>query len=242
MLIVSSKLRESVFKDWVSTDKENLEIHTNDKDSFLFMYKAQRKRLFANFLPLHSMIIVKQLILCCCLSFVIILIWHPLHAMALTTISSSSIGSIANTIIGYNVTQTFHQSYERLINDSHLLTQSYQGEIGKWLSKQYNNNTMIKITDEYLPKFQKLIDRAESLKPTADNYNQAKGLYIKSLQSEMESYRHFRNFLTTGNHIEDEKSTQLLSDALRYEFNSFAAFNNQTKQSMDNDTDNHLRI
>jgi hypothetical protein len=151
--------------------------------------------------------------------------------MALTTISSSSIGSIANTIIGYNVTQTFHQSYERLINDSHLLTQSYQGEIGKWLSKQNNNNTMIKITDNYLPKFQKLIDRAESLKPTADNYNQAKGLYIKSLQSEMESYRHFRNFLTTGNHIEDEKSTQLLSDALRYEFNSFAAFNNQTKQS-----------
>ena len=234
MLIVSSKLRESVFKDWVSTDKENLEIHTNDKDSFLFMYKAQRKRLFANFLPLHSMIIVKQLILCCCcLSFVIIiLIWQPLHAMALMTVSSSSIGSVANTIIiGDNVTQTFHQSYEMLINDSHLLTQSYQGEIGKWLSKQYSNNTMVRITDNYLPKFQKLIDRAESLKPTADNYNQAKGLYVRSLQSEMESYIHFPNFLTTGNHIEDEKSTQLLSDALRYEFNSFAAFNNQTKQS-----------
>ena len=189
------------------------------------------------------MIIVNQLVLCCCcLSFVIILIWQPLHAMALT-ITSSSIGSVVNTtIIRNNVTQTFHQSYEKLINDSHLLTQSYQGEIGKWLSKQYNNNTMIKITDNYLPRFQKLIDRAESLKPTADNYNQAKELYIKSLQSEMESYRHFRNFLTTGNHIEDERSTQLLSDALRYEFNSFAAFNNQTKQSMDNDTDNHLRI
>src|SRR5919197_139978 len=111
MLIVSSKLRESVFKDWVSTDKENLEIHTNDKDSFLFMYKAQRKRLFANFLPLHSMIIVKQLILCCCcLSFVIIIIWwQPLYAMALTTVSSS-ISSVANTIIRNNVTQTFHQS------------------------------------------------------------------------------------------------------------------------------------
>ena len=220
-----------------STEKEKLEIYTNDIDPFSFMCiyicKEQEKRLFANFLPLHSMIIVKQLILCCCcLSFVIIiLIWQPLHAMALTTVSSSSIWSVANTIIGYNVTQTFHQSYERLINDSHLLTQSYQGEIGKWLSKQYSNNTMVRITDNYLPKFQKLIDRAESLKPTADNYNQAKGLYIKSLQSEMESYRHFRNFLTTGNHIEDEKSTQLLSAALRYEFNSFAAFNNQTKQS-----------
>jgi hypothetical protein len=44
----------------------------------------------------------------------------------------------------------------------------------------------------------------------------------------MESYRHFRNFLENGSTIEDEKSTQLLSDALGYEFNSFAAYNNQT--------------
>ena len=92
---------------------------------------------------------------------------------------------------------------------------------------------MILITDNYLPKFQKLVNRAGSLQPTTSKYLQAKDLYIKSLQSEMESYRHFRNFLPNGNPAEDRISTQLLWDALRYESNSFAAFNNAT-----NNTDN----
>ena len=51
----------------------------------------------------------------------------------------------------------------------------------------------------------------------------------------MESYRHFRNFLAAGNPAEDRISTQLLSNALIYEINSFAAFNNVTS----NNTDNH---
>ena len=127
-----------------------------------------------------------------------------------------------------NVTSTFHYSYEVLINDSRLLTQSFQSEIGKWRLTQYDNKTLISVTDKYLPMFQKLVDRTEALKPTTENYIQAKEWYIKSLLSEIESYRHFRNFLENGSPIEDEKSTQLLSDALRYEFNSFAAFNNQT--------------
>ncbi len=44
---------------------------------------------------------------------------------------------------------------------------------------------MISITDINLPKFQKLINRAESLQPTTENYAQARDFYIKSLQSEM---------------------------------------------------------
>ncbi|MDQ6669047.1 MAG: hypothetical protein M3Y53_12600, partial [Thermoproteota archaeon] len=122
--------------------------------------------------------------------------------------------------------------YEILINDSRLLTQNYQSEIGKWRLKQYDNKTMMSVTDHYLPMFQILVGRAEALKPTTENYIQAKGWYIKSLQSEIESYRHFGNFLENGSPIEDEKSTQLLSDALRYESNSFAAFNNRTNNQI----------
>jgi hypothetical protein len=44
-----------------------------------------------------------------------------------------------------------------LINDSHALTKSYQGEIGKWQSKQYDNKGVISITDKYLPEFQRLV-------------------------------------------------------------------------------------
>jgi hypothetical protein len=116
-----------------------------------------------------------------------------------------------------NITKSFHGAYETLINDSHSLTQSYQKEIGKWQSKQYDNNTMISITDRYLPEFQKLVDRAQALQSTTTKYLQAKDLYIKSLQSEIGSYMHFRNFLATGNRTEDNVSTQLLSNALKYE-------------------------
>jgi hypothetical protein len=149
--------------------------------------------------------------------------------------SSSSIGKVnSSSSNNSNPTQIFHWSYEMLINDSHLLTQSYQKEIGKWQSKQYDNKTMTSVTDNYLPKFQKLVNRAEALQPTTAKYLQPKDLYIKSLQSEIESYKHFRNFLVTGNKTEDDISTQLLSNALKYEIKSFAAFNNKTVTDTDN--------
>jgi hypothetical protein len=149
---------------------------------------------------------------------------------AIVLMSTPSVPS--NITISNNsttMTLTFHHSYEILINDSRLLTQNYQSEIGKWRLKQYDNKTMISVTDKYLPMFQKLVGRTEALKPTTENYIQAKEWYIKSLLSEIESYRHFRNFLENGSSIEDEKSTQLLSDGLIYELKSFAAFNNQTE-------------
>ena len=137
-----------------------------------------------------------------------------------------------------NITQSFHVAYEMLINDSRSLTQSYQSEIGKWQSKQYDNKTMILITDKYLPEFQKLVNRVQALQPTTAKYLQAKSLYIKSIQSEIGSYVHFRNFLVTGNKTEDDTSTQLLSNALKYEIKSFAAFDNRTVTDMDNNYGN----
>src|SRR5205823_9110664 len=106
-----------------------------------------------------------------------------------------------SSILTDDKTQSFHVAYETLINDT--FTQSYQKEIGKWQSKQYDNKTMVLITDKYLPEFQKLVSRAQALQPTTPKYLQAKDLYIKSLQSEIESYMHFRSFLVTGDRTED---------------------------------------
>jgi len=142
--------------------------------------------------------------------------------------------SLVSIIITDDVAQSFHIAYETLISDSHSLTQNYQGEIGKWLSKQYDNKTMVLITDKYLPQFQKLVTRAQALQPITTKYLQAKDLYVKSLQSEIGSYMHFRNFLATGNNTEDDISSQLLTNALKYEINSFAAFNNRTLTDTEN--------
>ena len=142
--------------------------------------------------------------------------------------------SLVNILRTNDTIQSFHRAYEKLINDSHSLTQKYQGQIGKWLSKQYDNKTMILITDKYLPEFRKLVDKAQALQPTTTKYLEAKDLYVKSLHSEIGSYRHFQNFLVTGNSTEDNISTQLLTNALKYEINSFAAFNNRTVTDTEN--------
>ena len=49
-------------------------------------------------------------------------------------------------------------------------------------------------------------------------------LYILSLEAELQSYVHFRNFLSTGNPTESEASTKSLVDAFSYENESFNAF------------------
>jgi hypothetical protein len=153
----------------------------------------------------------------------------------LSTNINNGISIVSNSS---NIIQPFHVPYETLINDSRSLTQSYQSEIGKWQSKEYDNKTMILITDKYLPEFQKLVNRAQALQPTTAKYLQAKDLYIKSIQSEIGSYVHFRNFLVTGNKTEDDISTQLLSNALKYEIKSFAAFDNRTVTDIDNNYGN----
>lgn len=151
-------------------------------------------------------------------------------------VTSSSNSKTDSSIVNNdnNITQSFHIAYEMLINDSHSLTQRYQKEVGKWQSKQYDNKTMISITDKYLPEFQKLVNRVQALQPTTAKYLQAKDLYLKSLQSEIGSYIYFRSFLITGQSTEDNTSTQLLSNALKYEIKSFAAFNNRTVTDTDN--------
>ena len=120
--------------------------------------------------------------------------------------------------------QDFVAAYVKLVNDSRSLTQQYQTEVGKWQNKDYSNNTMASITDDYLPKFQQLVDRARNdLQPT-EKYKSAQDYMVQSLDSERQSYEHFRNYLLTGNPAENETSTQFFTEAFLYEEKSFEAF------------------
>ena len=86
---------------------------------------------------------------------------------------------------------------------------------------------MIKVTNTYLPRIQKLINNIESLQPTP-KLESTKDFYAKSLESEMLSYTNFRNYLLTDNRSAYKQSIQLLSDSLNYETKSFNAFRNVT--------------
>jgi hypothetical protein len=113
-------------------------------------------------------------------------------------------------------TTSFVNSFEKLVTDAHNLTQSYQNEIGKWKAHQHDNKTMISIVNNYLPKYENLVSQSKTL-----HYQNATDLYTKSLGSELQSYIHFRNYLLTNNSTENKLSSKFLSDAFKYEIDSF---------------------
>ena len=122
--------------------------------------------------------------------------------------------------LAQDITASFVNSFEKVVNEAHNLTQSYQHEAGKWKTHQYDNKTMISITNNYLLKYENLVNESKALQPPKQ-YQNATDLYTKSLESELQSYTHFRNYLSTNNTAENELSTRLLSDAFRYEVDSF---------------------
>ncbi|MDQ4055824.1 MAG: hypothetical protein M3156_00230 [Thermoproteota archaeon] len=119
---------------------------------------------------------------------------------------------------------SFEESFAKLVSETQSLSLSYQNEIGKWQLNHYDNISMISITNDYLQRFQEIVEKITGLKPPSAEYKRALDLFAKSIQSEMASHIHFQNFLATGDLKEDERSIQLFSDAFKYEKEAFDAF------------------
>jgi hypothetical protein len=119
---------------------------------------------------------------------------------------------------------SFEESFAKLVSETRSLSLSYQNEIGKWQLNHHDNISMISITNDYLQRFQEIVEKITGLKPPSAEYKRALDLFVKSIQSEIASHIHFKNFLTTGDLKEDERSIQLFSDAFKYEKEAFDAF------------------
>jgi hypothetical protein len=138
----------------------------------------------------------------------------------------------------------FEDAFIGIVNDTRNLSLAYQDELAKLQSRVYDNQTFVTITDLYLKMYQQLIARTDALKqwPASlpQNYSKAIDLYSESIRTEMESQEHLRNYITTGNLTENERSLQLLSESLKFELEAFSAFRsvaNDTTTSHNN-TDN----
>ena len=110
----------------------------------------------------------------------------------------------------------FRSALSHIVNESQQLTKSYQDEIRKWTSGQYDNYTLISVTDSFLPKFDNLTSNAKNM-TYPNEYKYVHEALVNSLSSETESYRHYRDYLVSGNKTEDDLSTDLLSQAFQYE-------------------------
>ena len=142
-----------------------------------------------------------------------------LIALALTTTFSSS-----TPITFAQDTTSFVGSFENLVKEVNNLSQSYYNETGNSGNGQVDNETIISITDNYKPKYESLIDKAKDLQPP-EQFQNGTDLYIKSVESELQSNNHFRNYLATNNATENELSIKLLSDSLNYETEAFKNLN-----------------
>ena len=81
--------------------------------------------------------------------------------------------------------ENFSNSFQNMVTQARQLTQSFQSEMGKWHLKQYDNITMIKITNTYLPRFQKLINNIESLQEKLiNNIESTQNLKIQSISTQ----------------------------------------------------------
>ena len=115
----------------------------------------------------------------------------------------------------------FKRGFEKIVIDVNTLSQQYQGEESKW-QKNYDNSTMISVINQYLPKYQELIDRAEAL-DTPERYKESQGYLVSAIESEKQSNEHFRNYLVTHDKQEYDRSSDLLTKSLTDSANADAA-------------------
>src|SRR5438132_9223095 len=153
------------------------------------------------------------------LLLLIVLVFASVTFFSFSQLSSAQ----TSTSVSSQPTASFVNSFEKLVNDAHNLTQSYQNELGKWKAHQHDNKTMISIINNYLPKYENLVNESKMLQ--LNQYQNASDLYTKSLGSELQSYVHFRNYLLTNNSTENKLSSKFLSDAFKYEIDSFKVLN-----------------
>jgi hypothetical protein len=114
----------------------------------------------------------------------------------------------------------FKSAFEKIVVDTNALTQQYTAEEDKWLPK--DNKTLVQVIDQYLPKYDQLIERAKALNGP-EKYNSAKDYLISTIQLERDSYQHFRNYLVTANQSEYQQSSDLISQSLEQSINADAA-------------------
>jgi hypothetical protein len=88
-------------------------------------------------------------------SFTTITITNPTNKSNMTT-KDSTIDETAHS---------FEESFAKLVSETRSLSLSYQNEIGKWQLNHHDNSSMISITDDYLQRFQDIVEKSKELKP-----------------------------------------------------------------------------
>ncbi len=146
-------------------------------------------------------------------------IFHGFDVLICSIIVLTSIGFLNNA------NALFHDQgsqQDGVIDDSKIIkslfdrvniaSNNYQSEI----SSINDNETMMNTTQEYIDNLKEIILFAKKTTVQQD-YKPVLNNYIDSLESEIESYVHYNEYIITGNLTENKISMDLLSKAYNYE-------------------------
>ena len=124
--------------------------------------------------------------------------------------------------------KSFDHLFQNLFNKTRSLSFAYQDQVGQWEAGIIDNATMIQITKEYNSEFEDVAEQAKSMQKQLNQimpnnisklpiYENVLGNFTKSVELELESNKHFANYISSGNQSENQMSIDLLSKAFIYE-------------------------
>jgi hypothetical protein len=103
-----------------------------------------------------------------------------------------------------------------LFDRVNIASNNYESEIS-FLNQSINDNeTMINTTQGYIDNLKEIILFAKKTTVQQD-YKPVLNNYIDSIDNEIESYIHYKEYIITGNLTENKISMDLLSKAFNYE-------------------------
>ena len=152
-------------------------------------------------------------------------IFHEFDVLFFSIIVLTSLGFLKN-----NANALFHDQgsqQDGVIDDSkkiigslfdrvNIASNNYQSEIS-FLNQSINDNeTMINTTQGYIDNLKEIILFAKKTTVQQD-YKPVLNNYIDSIDNEIESYVHYKEYIITGNLTENKISMDLLSKAFNYE-------------------------
>lgn len=126
------------------------------------------------------------------------------------------IGSSFFLVYSQTEVQLFRTSLNDIVNKSQNLTMSFHEKNLTPQNAEISNNTLIALLDLFIPKFESLLKTATNMDYPSDFKNVHDAL-VNSLKFETEGYKHYRNYVISGNRTENSIYTDLLSKAYENE-------------------------
>ncbi len=147
-------------------------------------------------------------------------------------------GAIIATVVGISFVlmtqatnnESYIKSIQTISDQSRASTQAYENSINEWYDGKITREEMLQITDNQLENLNALLTRLRDIEPP-EKFQFAHELSILSLSHELQSDRHMRNYIETGNDDERDRSVEFFQKAFDYETQAFEEFSRAGKST-----------